>query len=1716
MEYDPASPTDELEDCSPSLDLSAIPLPRPINAPIPKSVSDVCNIPLPPAAKIEASDIPLPNLNLTVENVEDKGLPFYPRLSYLPKSDTMESLGPLKFSMRKSTKSLPGSDVPTESSGVFESSKDVKVEEPKAMPKLQAMMKRSKPSQLPVGVLPAKNKLPATEVKTDLFLPTKESETISSTSDHTKGLLSHPHSVPLSESSDLQSTSSMISSGQLILSGTVDKSMVLSNNIANKAHIPGTNLPLKASPIPNLMSLNIQPLHHSVPIVATRNLIHAHATDPTLVQASIPPTAGMQFVNPQKFRSAQMIATPLIANPAVANQSQQNEETPKSKNGRRRSRSHSHKYPRSHRRSRSRRSSGNRHSRRRHSSSSSNSVHRSSRARHRSRSYQNSKERHRSSTDHGHLKGSRKRSIDHKRKLEAAESIGRRDSDRKKFPTSQKKLDHKNSHLEETKRSYHRSGTPEKKKKVCGKTERSSYVKKSKTSTKSAVARPIVKSLTEKVNSDVKRESDNVQYVQTQKLTSRITGTLEDVYRKTHPKLGYRQSSEQTDSDDPSNSSPNSSSNSENQSPSRKLISLKHEQSSNSSSTDSDSSQHGTNHSTSEVKRRPSEVIRNERQVSNMKSQKRTSQSLHPSKSVNIDEIPLPSPPNNIPNCMEVQPVDSYVMESESNVELDTVCPHNVEVDNAQSCPGVPDLFSHVSSEPSSINESSQHLDMQGVQKMCEVTDGIQSQPARDLDVLDIQCSEIVEHVDGTTLTVVSTQDIRPCESKYDLRKRKTKPHIPMCFLSNTLNPYERLSDYDVDLSSIFSSYPGAPIPQYTHLLNNDYSLLSSTRSSIPSKSTYSGSGKLLGASGIRASSLHYEMRQWICDCVAPTPVELDLGILSCGPGCINRALNIECGPHCAAGDFCSNRQFQMRLYAPTRPFYAGKEKGWGLMATDNVEKGSFVIEYVGEVIDFSEFRRRIRRYERLGHAHHYFMAVESDRFIDAGSKGNWARFVNHSCEPNCVTQKWSVDGEIRIGFFAKEDIPSGQEVTIDYQFVQYGVSEQKCYCGASTCSGVMGATSKYLQEKVRMKDTTMVERRILQLLQLDSFRNADDITLLLQVMVQECLTRYTRLQLLSRLIKTENDACLKLFRQYNGLDMLAAFMCDAAPKDWELKKQILVCLKHIPVSEQKQVQSNSRLMEIVAQWTSNPHHCRARSIPPESWKSADVHIADTSNVTLVRFSTDELPMESNFDSDETKSLSKSTKDNESSSIQTGDKNSDFAASPSSSDSFSSSLKENASCVLHASTLPVYEEGFNAITQTSDCDMSPVTVVDDDNGEIEVGYAADNNEINMDTEECKAKTNEEWIEEIKALACKLLEKWSKLPKENYRIPRLERQETEKMLHISNPIGSSLISWGSEYKDEQAISNKSWTQNSNSKFQSNKTLRDKLVSSFIREQNGPKASNSSSCLSKAERRMLFEAQVKANENQCSSENSVPTSDDFVQTNPSNDEKDTDHLRQLLLCALLSECGRNDTALSNLLSNIAVELKSMPVVSTLLQALPRMLTLMSSSNDSDLVTRLCKELKRYADDDLNSLPAGWRSAADSSGRLYYYNKETNSVQWEKPLINSNEKDDKNTLTEEQYGQMKRQFTHEVGNYILRLLKPYRLPNCLTGRIDSSEDFVHITKKLTHSFVSKELKRSSLTSPPTFSNGLQERIRLSVTRYMTSRGPVYRRKTKINNPR
>lgn len=60
-----------------------------------------------------------------------------------------------------------------------------------------------------------------------------------------------------------------------------------------------------------------------------------------------------------------------------------------------------------------------------------------------------------------------------------------------------------------------------------------------------------------------------------------------------------------------------------------------------------------------------------------------------------------------------------------------------------------------------------------------------------------------------------------------------------------------------------------------------------------------------------------------------------------------------------------------------------------------------------------------------------FFPFSPKDRIIDAGPKGNYSRFMNHSCNPNCETQKWTVNGDVRVGLFALCDIPAGKRVPI-------------------------------------------------------------------------------------------------------------------------------------------------------------------------------------------------------------------------------------------------------------------------------------------------------------------------------------------------------------------------------------------------------------------------------------------------------------------------------------------------------------------------------------------------------------------------------------------------------------------------------------------------------------------------------------------------------------
>lgn len=95
-----------------------------------------------------------------------------------------------------------------------------------------------------------------------------------------------------------------------------------------------------------------------------------------------------------------------------------------------------------------------------------------------------------------------------------------------------------------------------------------------------------------------------------------------------------------------------------------------------------------------------------------------------------------------------------------------------------------------------------------------------------------------------------------------------------------------------------------------------------------------------------------------------------------------------ECHPEvCPAGKKCNNQRFQKREYPPLE-HYKTEEKGWGLRSSTAIEKGQFIIEYVGELIDCDEYKRRLKQLERQNEQHFYFLTLNANIIIDAGPKG--------------------------------------------------------------------------------------------------------------------------------------------------------------------------------------------------------------------------------------------------------------------------------------------------------------------------------------------------------------------------------------------------------------------------------------------------------------------------------------------------------------------------------------------------------------------------------------------------------------------------------------------------------------------------------------------------------------------------------------------------------
>ena len=142
---------------------------------------------------------------------------------------------------------------------------------------------------------------------------------------------------------------------------------------------------------------------------------------------------------------------------------------------------------------------------------------------------------------------------------------------------------------------------------------------------------------------------------------------------------------------------------------------------------------------------------------------------------------------------------------------------------------------------------------------------------------------------------------------------------------------------------------------------------------------------------------------------------------------------------------------------------------GRGVFARLPINEDDTVIEYKGEIISEDEIERRYPE-DLEGLNHTFVFGVEHDYNIDGGSLGNAARWINHSCEPNCDTYEENK----RIFIRAARRIRAGEELTYDYA-IEAGEPLTKalkkrwpCWCGAKKCRGTVLIPSPKPKKKKR------------------------------------------------------------------------------------------------------------------------------------------------------------------------------------------------------------------------------------------------------------------------------------------------------------------------------------------------------------------------------------------------------------------------------------------------------------------------------------------------------------------------------------------------------------------------------------------------------------------------------------------------------------------------
>ncbi len=176
-----------------------------------------------------------------------------------------------------------------------------------------------------------------------------------------------------------------------------------------------------------------------------------------------------------------------------------------------------------------------------------------------------------------------------------------------------------------------------------------------------------------------------------------------------------------------------------------------------------------------------------------------------------------------------------------------------------------------------------------------------------------------------------------------------------------------------------------------------------------------------------------------------------------------------ECNANCSCNVFCFNRSSQQYSCHPKLDLFHTCNKGMGVRSSSVIPNGSYLGEYVGELLSTSQTMKRLGQLQPTDSCYivQYKEHLSSNgnilvTNIDATQKGNLLRFINHSCSPNLVMAAVRSNSLLpRLCLFACKDILPGEEVCFSYfgrkgNGTSVATGTKQCFCDSKECIGYL------------------------------------------------------------------------------------------------------------------------------------------------------------------------------------------------------------------------------------------------------------------------------------------------------------------------------------------------------------------------------------------------------------------------------------------------------------------------------------------------------------------------------------------------------------------------------------------------------------------------------------------------------------------------------------